>query len=84
MQKTHVPNAQVLNTHLAKTHLSRYLREVEKGKEFVIARSGQPIAKLIPFQVPLKKRRLGGWRGKIWMAPDFNAPLDPETFEPEQ
>lgn len=35
-----------ITTHQAKTHLSRYLAEVEKGKEFVIARGRKPVARL--------------------------------------
>ncbi len=42
-----------ITTHQAKTHLSRYLAEVEKGKEFVIARGKSAVAML----VPLKKRK---------------------------
>jgi hypothetical protein len=29
------------------------------------------------------KRPLGLFRGEIWMAPDFDAPLDPNIFEGE-
>ena len=38
----------VITTHQAKTHLSRYLAEVEKGREFVIARGRKPVARLTP------------------------------------
>jgi antitoxin (DNA-binding transcriptional repressor) of toxin-antitoxin stability system len=37
-----------ISTHEAKTHLSRYLAEVERGKEFVIARGKLPVAMLVP------------------------------------
>jgi len=36
----------------------------------------------IPFEIskpPKSQIRFGGWEGKIWMAPDFNAPM--EEFE---
>ena len=36
----------VVNIHEAKTHLSRLLEEVERGKEMVIARAGQPVGRL--------------------------------------
>lgn len=49
-----------ITTHEAKTHLSRYLAEVEKGKEFVIARGRKPVARLTPL---LPKRR--GSRPKV-------------------
>lgn len=37
-----------ITTHEAKTHLSRYLAEIEQGEEFIIARGKKPIALLIP------------------------------------
>jgi prevent-host-death family protein len=39
---------ETITTHEAKTHLSRYLAEVEEGKEFIIARGKTPVAKLVP------------------------------------
>ncbi len=36
----------VVNTHEAKTHLSRILGEVEKGETYIISRNGKPIAEL--------------------------------------
>lgn len=37
---------QVFNVHEAKTRFSRPLELIERGEEVVIARSGQPVAKL--------------------------------------
>lgn len=37
-----------ISTHEAKTHLSRYLAEVEQGKEFIITRGKSPVARLVP------------------------------------
>jgi prevent-host-death family protein len=39
-----------VNVHQAKTHLSQLLQQVEQGSEVVIARSGVPIARLVPWQ----------------------------------
>lgn len=41
-----------ITTHEAKTHLSRYLAEVEQGKEYIIARGKHAVAMLVP--VPAK------------------------------
>ena len=38
----------ITNTHEAKTHLSKYLERVETGEEIIIARSGKPVARLVP------------------------------------
>lgn len=70
-----------VNIHEAKTHLSRLLLKVAEGEEVIIARAGRPIAKILPIG-PATQRRLGSEKGKIWIADDFDAPCDPETFEP--
>jgi prevent-host-death family protein len=61
-----------VNVHDAKTHLSRLLERVEAGQEIVIARAGRPVAKLVPLRSRRAPRRLGLWRGKGWIAPDFD------------
>jgi len=67
----------VVNTHEAKTHLSRLLARVEAGERIVIARAGRPIAVLSPLDSP-KPRRPGHERIRIHN--DFDAPVD--EFEP--
>ena len=37
----------VVNVHQAKTHLSRLLAQTEAGEEIVIARRGEPVARLV-------------------------------------
>jgi len=61
-----------VNVHDAKTHLSRLLERAEAGQEVVISRAGRPVAKLVPFSRRRAPRRLGLWRGKGWIAPDFD------------
>lgn len=68
-----------VSIHEAKTHLSRLLTEVTAGNEVVIAKSGTPIAKLIPFQKPETHRVAGMDVGSGWIADDFDAPL-PEAL----
>ena len=70
-----------VNIHEAKTQLSRLLAKVAAGEEVVIARNGKPVARLVPAEPPRKKRVLGMDAGKIWISPDFDDPVDPETFE---
>lgn len=65
-----------VNVHEAKTHLSRLLDRVSRGEEIVIARSGDPVAKLVPYTPP--PREPGRLKGKIRIAPDFDAPLPEE------
>jgi prevent-host-death family protein len=60
------------NIHDAKTHFSELVAEVEQGGEVVIARAGKPVARLVPYETP-QPRKPGLLKGKIWMAPDFDA-----------
>jgi len=63
--------------HQAKTQLSRLLERVVAGEEIVIAKSGKPLAKLVPFRKVV--RQLGRLKGKIKIGRDFDAPL-PKTL----
>lgn len=67
-----------INTHEAKTQLSKILEQVSQGKSFVIGKAGFPIAKLIPFKTKTKKRKGGQLKGKIQIFPDFDEL--PESF----
>ena len=69
-----------VNVHEAKTHLSRLLALVSRGEEIVIARAGKPIARLVPIAASGGARRLGIDRGRIVIAPDFDAPLPEEIL----
>ena len=67
----------IVNIHEAKTHLSRLLEAVERGEEVVIARAGHPIATLSAYKPPHRKiAPPGSMEGEIWMAEDFDEPLD--------
>jgi prevent-host-death family protein len=66
--------ADTVNIHQAKTHLSRLVERVEAGEEVVIARAGRPVARLVPFRGRTVPRTPGAWRGRVRMAPDFDAP----------
>ena len=63
-----------LNLYEAKTRLSSLVDEAAAGKEIIIAKNGQPMAKLVPFyNRPLRKP--GRLKGKIWISKDFDAPM---------
>ena len=61
-----------VNVHEAKTHLSRLLAEVEAGGDVVIGRAGRPVARLVPFTATKRRRVSGAWKGKGWIADDFD------------
>ena len=60
--------------HEAKTNLSKLVEEAEAGEEVVLARAGKPVVRLVPVH-PVRKRKLGQWKGKVRMSEDFDAPL---------
>ena len=53
-----------VNLHDAKTNLSRYVEQALDGDEIVIARAGQPLAKLVPVSTTPRRRQLGLMRTK--------------------
>lgn len=45
------------------------------GEKTIIAKSGKPVAKLVPISSEKPKRRIGVLKGKIKIAEEFDAPL---------
>lgn len=68
-----------VNIHEAKTHLSKLIRRVLAGEEIVIAKSGRPVAKLVPVKTELARRTPGTAKGSLRIAEDFDAPLPEEV-----
>ena len=69
-----------VNTHEAKTQLSRLLARVSYGEEIIIAKSGKPVARLVPIKTEASRRTPGTDKGKAWIAEDFDSEL-PETLQ---
>jgi prevent-host-death family protein len=67
-----------VNVHEAKTQLSKLLARVAAGEEIVIARAGEPVARLVPVEKKRARRVPGLDAGKVWIADDFDDPLPPE------
>jgi len=63
---------QQINIHEAKTHLSKLIAE---GKEVIIARYGQPVARLVPIKSLKSDRTPGSAKGKIKIKDSFFDPL---------
>ena len=64
----------MLSLYEAKTQLSALVDQAAAGKEIVIAKNGKPMAKLVPFMARAR-RKPGRFKDKIWIGPDFDAPL---------
>src|SRR6266436_1007890 len=65
-----------VNTHEAKTQLSRLLRRVAAGEEVTIANRGVPVARLVPVPPKKAQRVLGIFRGQFTVPDDFEAPWE--------
>lgn len=60
----------------AKAQIEDLLQSALNGEEIIITQNQQPILKLIQFLQPTKRRQRGSAKGQVWMAPDFNEPLE--------
>jgi len=66
----------------AKTHLSELVEQAAQGREIIVTKSGKPKARLVPL-APQDTKHLripGRGKGRVWIAPDFDAPLPPEIL----
>jgi prevent-host-death family protein len=72
--------AKTFNLYAAKTRLSSLVDRAAAGEEIIIAKAGRPMARLVPFQSNPPRREPGDWKGQIWIAPDFDAPMSPEEL----
>ena len=70
----------IVNIHQAKTQLSRLLAQVEAGEEVIIARRGEPVARLVPCKTR-GRRRHGASKGKIVIPDSFFDPLPEDELK---
>lgn len=64
-----------VNVHEAKTHLSRLLERAHRGEEIVIAKGGEPYARLVPLATRPAKREAGSLKGLVSVSAEFFEPL---------
>ncbi len=69
----------VVNVHQAKTGLSRLLARVEAGEDVVIARRGEPVARLVACKARVK-RQPDILKGKLVVSDAFFDPLPEEEL----
>ena len=56
----------------AKHQLTKLVDEVQAGEEIIIAKSGKPVARLLPYAERKTLRQPGRWRDRICIADDFD------------
>lgn len=57
----------VVNMHEAKTHLSRLVNE-----EFIIAKAGKPVARVVPIEPDAGERQFGFMKDQIQVPDNFD------------
>jgi antitoxin (DNA-binding transcriptional repressor) of toxin-antitoxin stability system len=62
----------------AKTHLSRLIQSLDQGREreIVIARNGQPVARLLPVEKTGAGKRLGVAKGRFVVPQSIDTHVD--------
>lgn len=70
-----------LNIHEAKTHLSRYLAELEQGEVIVLCRRNVPIAEIRAIDRPSGERPVGLAKGEFDIPDSFFEPLPDEIVD---
>ena len=68
---------QTVSLEIAQSSLPDLLEKVAGGEQITITQDGQPKAMLVSVPAPGRPRpQRGCLKGKIWMSPDFDAPLE--------
>jgi prevent-host-death family protein len=65
-----------VNVAEAKARLSELIEAALDGEDVVISRRNKPLVKLIAVQPGAGAPKFGILRGRIWMSPDFDEPLE--------
>lgn len=70
-----------INIHLAKTQLSKLIEAAERGEEIIIARAGQPVAKLVALQNQRPSRKAGSMKSVFEVPESFFDPLPEDILD---
>ena len=65
-----------VNIHEAKTNLSKLIAFLEKGEEVIIAKAGNPVARLESYMPTQKRRKPNMLKEKIVFYGDFDSSND--------
>lgn len=77
--------AKTVTIEEAQGHLDELIEKANAGDEVILEKSGEPVAKLIALprktsSEALPPRTVGDFRGALWIADDFDAPLSDEFW----
>ena len=69
-----------VNIYDAKTRLSQLVDRAASGEDGVVSRNGKPLVRITRLATPKRRITYGVLKGKIKVAPDFDAPLPAEVL----
>ena len=70
-----------VNTHDAKTHLSRYLAELKPGDTLVLCNRNKPVAEVRSLARKIRKPRAGVAKGEFTVPNSFFEPLPEDILK---
>jgi prevent-host-death family protein len=70
----------IINIQAAKTHLSKLVEKVIAGEEVILAKSGKPLVRLLPYQQTKTPRISGQWEGQVWECSDCWKPEEEDLL----
>jgi len=70
-----------VNIYQAKTHFSELVARAAAGEEFIIAKAGEPMARLGALPAATASRPLGLLAGRVVIGKDFDDPLPGEILD---
>jgi len=73
---------ETVNIYEAKTRLSQLVDKAASGEDVVVCRNGKPLVRITRLEVPKRRIKFGVLKGKVKVAPDFDAPLPEEVLAP--
>lgn len=69
-----------VSVQAAESNLSELIDAAHSGEDVVIARDGQPVARLVPVSVERRTFKFGILEGKLGKMPDFFEPMSEEDL----
>jgi prevent-host-death family protein len=60
----------------AQSRLPELIRRAARGEDVILTEDGEPVARIIPITRASGPREFGSAKGLIYMAEDFDAPLE--------
>lgn len=71
---------ETVNIYEAKTRLSQLVDKAASGEDVVVSRNGKPLARITRLDEQKRRIKFGVLKGKVRIAPNFDAPLPDEVL----